>query len=157
MGKLFQSIILVLCLFTIQTKALPVFAASRGIIVVSKEGKSIGLYNDYHAIVIGISDYDYWPDLPNAVKDAQEVRTQLEKMGFTVSLTLDPDAQKLRSILTHAYYDLGKEKDRALLIYFQDMERQRSLQTAHQWAISYPRIALCRIKTVWILIIWQSV
>ena len=118
MSKLFQCIILVVFIFTIQMNALPLFAASRGLTVVSKEGKSIDLYKDYHAVVIGVSDYDDWPDLPNAAKDAQEVRTQLEKMGFTVSLVLDPDAQKLNSILTHAHCDLGREKERALLIYF---------------------------------------
>mgnify|MGYP001612434662 CR=1 FL=1 len=119
MSKLFKSIILVVCLFTIQMNSLHLFAASRGLTVVSKEGKSIDLYKDYHAVVIGVSDYDYWPDLPNAVKDAQEVRTQLEKMGFTAELHLNPNAENLNSILANISFTLGRnERDRALLLYF---------------------------------------
>ena len=119
MKKLFQSIILVSCLFTMQMHALPLFAASRGLTVVSKEGKSIDLYKDYHAVVIGVSDYDYWPDLPNAVKDAQEVKTQLEKIGFTAELHLNPNAENMNSILANISFTLGRnEKDRALLLYF---------------------------------------
>ena len=119
MRKLFLSIILVSCLFTMQMHALPLFAASRGLTVVSKEGKSIDLYKDYHAVVIGVSDYDYWPDLPNAVKDAQEVKTQLEKVGFTAELHLNPNAENMNSILANISFTLGRnERDRALLLYF---------------------------------------
>ena len=42
-------------------------AASRGIQVVSKRGEPLYLYKDYHAVVIGVSDYDHWPKLPNAM------------------------------------------------------------------------------------------
>ena len=43
----------------------------RGINVVSKQGKNLLIYKDYIALVIGISDYDFWPKLPYATKDAK--------------------------------------------------------------------------------------
>ena len=41
-------------------------AATRGIRVTSKSGESLYLYKDYYALVVGVSEYDKWPDLPNA-------------------------------------------------------------------------------------------
>lgn len=38
-----------------------------------KSGKEIRLYKDYHALVVGIGDYDHWPDLRGSVRDAKEV------------------------------------------------------------------------------------
>ena len=39
-------------------------AAQRGIKVTAKSGDSVVyLYKDYHALVVGVGDYDYWPDL----------------------------------------------------------------------------------------------
>lgn len=60
------------------------FAQTRGISVTDKQGKPINLYRDYHAMVIGISNYEKWPKLPNAVNDAKEVSAKLKEMGFEV-------------------------------------------------------------------------
>ena len=75
-------------------------STTRGIQVVSKEGQALYLYKDYHAIVIGVSNYDHWPKLPNAVKDAKEVAARLKELGFKVNLIANPDSGKLKSTLT---------------------------------------------------------
>jgi hypothetical protein len=49
------------------------FSTTRGISVTAKKGQSLYLYKDYYALVVGISDYEKWPDLPSAAKDAREV------------------------------------------------------------------------------------
>ena len=94
------------------------FAATRGIRVTSKQGEDIFLYKDYHALVVGISDYDRWPDLPNAEKDAKEVASRLMEMGFTVRLAVNPTSQEMRLRLNELVYDIGRETDVAALVYY---------------------------------------
>jgi hypothetical protein len=94
------------------------FAAMRGIRATSKHGEELFLYKDYHALVVGISDYDRWPDLPNAAKDAKEVAGKLMEMGFTVRLALNPTSQEMRLLLNELVYDIGGESDVAALVYF---------------------------------------
>jgi hypothetical protein len=70
-------IMLFLLLVPLYVISPPLFATSRGIRVTTEHGKSVYLYKDYHALVIGVSNYDKWPRLPNAVRDAQEVAAKL--------------------------------------------------------------------------------
>ncbi len=95
-----------------------VSAVTRGVHIVSKKGKELYLYKDYHALVVGVSDYDKWPDLPNAVKDAREVASTLKGIGFNVKLLLNPTSDGLQSALRNMAFGLGKEENRALLFYF---------------------------------------
>ena len=94
------------------------FATMRGISVTAKKGQSLYLYKDYHALVVGISEYKKWPDLPSAAKDAREVASRLKELGFEVKLVLDPSAKELRKVLSDVVYQAGTEKNRALLFYF---------------------------------------
>jgi uncharacterized caspase-like protein len=92
--------------------------ATRGIKITAKQGQSLYLYKDYHALVVGISNYEKWPDLPNAVKDAREVATNLKQLGFEVKLVLNPTSGEMKNALTEVVYGMGNQKNRALLIYF---------------------------------------
>jgi hypothetical protein len=96
----------------------PVSAATRSITIVSTEGRDVPLYDGYHALVVGISDYDTWPDLPYAVGDAKEVADRLTKMGFNVKLVINPDSQKLKTVINEMTYRMGREKNRAVLFYY---------------------------------------
>ncbi len=107
-----------LFLFLILTRPPSAFSTTRGVSVTSQKGQSLYLYKDYHALVVGISNYEKWPDLPNAAKDAREVAARLKDLGFTVRLELDPSAKELRKALSDVVYDAGLEKNRALLFYF---------------------------------------
>jgi formylglycine-generating enzyme required for sulfatase activity len=115
--KLYGYILMAFAL-AILTPAGGVFATDRGISVSLKKGKSVNLYKDYHALVVGISNYERWPKLPYAVKDAKEVATKLEQMGFEVKLILDPTSKQMKALLTEMVYDLGIEEDRGLLFYY---------------------------------------
>jgi len=92
-------------------------AANRGLTIKTATGP-LDFYNDYHAIVIGVSDYDYWPKIPNAIEDAREVSHKLLSMGYNVKLITDPDSAELNQIFTRIAWDKGKEQNRALMIYF---------------------------------------
>ena len=93
-------------------------ALSRGIEVIDKQGKPISFYRDYHALVIGISDYEKWPKLPEAAKDAEEVAAKLKSLNYQVKLVLNPNAAELRSALNDMVYDMGSEPERGILFYF---------------------------------------
>ncbi len=90
-------------------------AASRGIHVVAKSGEQLYLYKDYHALVIGVSDYTQgWPDLPNAVKDAREVESVLKDLGFNVKLVVNSTSRQLGAAINKMAFDTGflKRRDR---------------------------------------------
>jgi hypothetical protein len=93
-------------------------STTRGISVTSERGESLYLYKDYYAVVVGISDYDRWPKLPNAVNDAKEVASELEELGFDVKLILNPTSREMESALNYMVYKMGHEENRALLFYY---------------------------------------
>ncbi|MBW2014443.1 MAG: SUMF1/EgtB/PvdO family nonheme iron enzyme [Deltaproteobacteria bacterium] len=101
---------------------LSISAFSRGIIVKAKTSsgtiKEIKLYSGYHALIIGVSDYDSWPDLPNATKDAQDVARVLKKMGFKVKTVTNPSSLELKKALNNMTYKYGRETNRAILFYY---------------------------------------
>jgi hypothetical protein len=111
----FVSLLSLLFLFALPPSS---FSTTRGISVTAKKGQNLYLYKDYHALVVGISDCEKWPDLPSAAKDAREVASRLKEIGFEVKLTLDPSAKELRKVLSNIVYEAGREKNRALLFYF---------------------------------------
>ena len=57
----------------------------------------LSIYDDYQAIVIGISDYEYWPKIPNAIKDAKAVAQNLKELGFEIKLLLDLSSRELKT------------------------------------------------------------
>jgi hypothetical protein len=116
--RVYRNLLITLLLFAFLGPAPCLLAASRGIQVVSGDGQSLYLYKDYQAVVIGVSDYDHWPKLPNAVKDSQQVAGKLTEMGFKVKLIANPDSRQLKSTLTEIARRLGTEKNRALLLYY---------------------------------------
>jgi len=106
--------------FLIVCFVFPFFASaiSLGVHVVSKEGKQIFLYEDYHALVIGVSNYDQWPKLPYAREDAKEVAERLRMMGYQVNLILDPTSRELKTALNEMVYKMGTAENRAILLYY---------------------------------------
>jgi len=111
-------IMLFLLLVPLYVISPPLFATSRGIRVTTEQGKSVYLYKDYLALVIGVSNYDKWPRLPNAVRDAQEVAAKLRQLGFEVRLVMDPTAREMQTLLSELVYDMGREEKRAVLFYY---------------------------------------
>ncbi len=96
----------------------PVVAETEGISAVSPGGQSIYLYKDYHALVVGVGDYDKWPSLPNAVKDAGHVSSLLGRLGFKVTLVTDPTSRELKKALSDFAQKAGREPDRGIVFYY---------------------------------------
>jgi uncharacterized caspase-like protein len=116
--QVYRNLLITLLLLVFLSTASYLSAASRGIRVVSKKGQPVYLYKDYHAVVIGVSDYEHWPTLPNAVKDAQEVFEAVKLLGFEANLVTNPTYQELRKVLNDLTYKYGREQNRALLFFY---------------------------------------
>jgi hypothetical protein len=135
-------------LFALLFLALPysAFSTMRGISVTAAKGQNLYLYKDYYALVVGISNYEKWPDLPSASIDAQEVATKLKEIGFEVKLVLDPSAEELRRALSDIIYEKGSEKNRALLFYFAG--HGETLELADGTQLGYIVPADCPLKNI---------
>ena len=94
----------------------------RGVKVVARtangETRLLPLYSGYNALVVGVGNYDKWPKLPNAVNDAKQVAKKLKTLGFHVNLVLNPTIHELKKALNDLTYRYGRDKDRALLLFY---------------------------------------
>ena len=91
----------------------------RPITVKTKDDKYITLYKNSYALVVGISNYtNGWPQLPNAITDAREVKAGLEMHGFIVNLKENPTSEQLKDEINDFIASKGKGKDDRLLFYF---------------------------------------
>ena len=136
--------ILSLCLTLL---ILPLQAQQRGIQPVSARlpsGQEIALYQNSYAVVVGVSDYDAWPDLPNAVRDAEEVAEALSNLGFDVRLVRDPDSQALEQVLEDLEFQAGTEQDR-LLFYFAGHGETETLADGGELGYIVPRDAPLKV------------
>lgn len=107
-------------------------AVTRGVHVVSREGQKLYLYKDYYALVAGVGDYDYWPDLQGAVKDAKDVADVLKKLGMQVQLLLNPSSSELKKAMDNLAYRIGAEKNRAIMFYFSGHGETETLATGEK-------------------------
>ena len=114
-------------------------ATQKGIRVSSKSGENLYLYKDYHALVVGIGDYDYWPDLSGSVRDAREVAKYLKLTGMKVSLVLNPNSKGLKRALNRLVHEIGREKDRAILFYFSGHGETETLATGEKLGYIVPK------------------
>ena len=114
-------------------------AEQRGIRVTAKSGKHLYLYNDYHALVVGIGEYDYWPNLQGAVRDAMEVASVLKNVGMKVKLVINPTSKELKRAFDELTYGVGKEENRAILIYFSGHGETETLATDENMGYIVPK------------------
>jgi len=97
------------------------FTQQRGvrIIVKTKDGENLPLYQLSHALVVGVSDYtNGWPDLPSATRDATVVAQELTKHGFQVELLKNPTKRELDDALKDFAFTMGVNPEDRLLFYF---------------------------------------
>ena len=97
------------------------FPQQRSFKVVAKSntGETVNLYKDLYALVIGVSDYQYgWPDLPNAVRDADEIGDVLSDLGFKVTRVKNPTKVELMTAFDNFIFNVGQGKDNCLVIFF---------------------------------------
>lgn len=111
-------------------------AQSRGIRVAVKTpaGKTIELYKDSYALVIGNGNYTQrgWDPLPGAVRDVKEVAEALKRNGFQVNLKLDLTRAGFDRAFTEFVYTHGRDKNNRLLFYYAGHGYTRQMATDEQ-------------------------
>jgi formylglycine-generating enzyme required for sulfatase activity len=107
--------------------ALQAAAASRGLRVAIRDtdekgvivSETLDLYGQSHALVIGIDRYSAgWPQLSNAVQDAEAVASELRGRGFSVQLERNLEADELDRVLEDFFIDRGADPEARLLVWF---------------------------------------
>ncbi len=87
--------------------------------ITDSEGNPILLYQESHALVIGISEYtNGWPDLPGVKKDVEAVKTALETLGFNVIVHMDLDKNGIDQAFADFISQYGQGPENRLLFYF---------------------------------------
>nr|VFK61176.1 MAG: Formylglycine-generating enzyme, required for sulfatase activity, contains SUMF1/FGE domain [Candidatus Kentron sp. TC] len=93
------------------------------VVVRDKEGQQVGLYQESHALVIGVAGYrndngDGWPELPGVREDVKIVARALEDNGFHVQTVLDPKSDELEKAFEGFIRRYGRGPENRLLFYF---------------------------------------
>ncbi len=104
--------------------SLTLAAQQRGLSPVSVTigNKETKLYDQSHALIIGISSYDRydngWNALKGVRKDIEEVRLVLELNGFNVVVHEDGTKEQIEKVISEFIRDYGMGRDNRLLFYF---------------------------------------
>ena len=83
-----------------------------------KDGRTIRLYENSYALVVGSKDYTAWPDLPGVGEDVVAVKVALERHGFRVETLLNPTREAFESTVLDFISNYGQAEDNRLLFYF---------------------------------------
>ena len=76
------------------------------------------IYEESHALVIGVSDYiNGWSKLAGFKEYVIEVQKALEDNGFEVQLLEDPNKQQLEATIEDFIFEKGANQENRLLIY----------------------------------------
>ena len=76
------------------------------------------IYEESHALVIGVSDYiNGWSKLAGFKEYVIEVQKALEDNGFEVQLLEDPDKQQMEATIEDFIFEKGANPENRLLIY----------------------------------------
>ncbi|MBO0759180.1 MAG: caspase family protein, partial [Bradyrhizobiaceae bacterium] len=81
-------------------------------------GGKVTLYQKSKALVIGMNGYDFWPQLSNGIRDAEEVAKALEAEGFEVTLKKDMKSDELDRTLKSFFVFSGDDPNARLLLWF---------------------------------------
>jgi len=76
------------------------------------------LYKESHALLIGASNYQTWPQLSSIPSELDEVQSTLEAQNFEVERLIDPDSQELKMGIEHFIREYGYDSENRLLIFF---------------------------------------
>lgn len=83
------------------------------------QGTLTDLYDESHALVIGVSKYSNgWPRLPGVKEDIRQVKQALEANGFNVVLIEDPDDKKLEDAFENFIDTYALKPNNRVLFYF---------------------------------------
>ncbi len=87
--------------------------------VLDSEGEEVSLYQESHALLIGVSDYGKgWPRLDGVKSDIQELSELLKSQGFQVVIVRDPTHDEMIDAFNGFINRHGLNPDNRLLFFF---------------------------------------
>lgn len=98
-----------------------IFAQQRGFkaVHIPIAGQQTKLYEQSHALIIGVSNYNNGWNVLNGVKaDVSEVTTALEKNDFNVQVLMDADKNLIDKTISEFISKYGQNLDNRVLIYY---------------------------------------
>ncbi|MCK4762165.1 MAG: SUMF1/EgtB/PvdO family nonheme iron enzyme [Candidatus Aminicenantes bacterium] len=81
-------------------------------------GKKETLSRSSYALVIGIDDYENWPDPNNAISNASRVGNELEKLGFAVTYRTNLNLIEIESAIKKFLSDKDVDEKSNLFLWF---------------------------------------
>ncbi len=111
------------------------FSSNRSIRVEIKapSGKTITLYKNSYALVIGNGDYSLgWDPLPGALADVKDVSAALNKHGFNVTLKTNLTREQFNRVIAEFVLKNGREKDCRLLFYYAGHGHTQTMATGEE-------------------------
>src|SRR5262245_31093885 len=91
----------------------------QGVKIKVETGQEIDLYDESHALVIGVSDYNNgWKKLPGVVADVAQVSAVLERQGFNVIKLMNPTRREFDEAIQLFISQRGLKERNRLVIYF---------------------------------------
>lgn len=83
-----------------------------------KDGTSVKLYDKSYALVIGVSEYQEWPDLPGVQGDIESVSKILKRHGFKIIKLMNPSRIEFDAAVRNFIADYGQAENNRLLVYY---------------------------------------
>lgn len=91
----------------------------QGVRLPNATGQLVELYDESHALVIGVSAYNNgWAALPGVKRDVAAVSAVLREHGFNVTVVNDPTRAALEKAIKDFIYTYGQRRGNRLLLYF---------------------------------------
>ncbi len=81
-------------------------------------GSRVQLYSDYYALIIGNSDYHYFPKLRGVKRDVQDVKAMFEKLGIRTQVLENQTGAQMHKALNDFIDKEGRAPNRALIFYY---------------------------------------
>ena len=88
------------------------------VILNNEQGEQVQLYAKSYALLIGVSDYDTWRDLPGVTDDIAAVKSALWQHGFEVATIENPTGRNLRSQFEGFIKKYARDFDNRIVVYF---------------------------------------
>src|SRR5262245_15793485 len=116
--KLMLTALLFGCLIVPPLWSLAQSQRGQGVRIKVETGQEIDLYEESHALVIGVRKYSNgWRELPGAERDAEVVSAVLTGQGFKVEPLPNPTRAQLDTALRRFISNYGLRERNRLLIY----------------------------------------
>lgn len=81
-------------------------------------GQVVELYSKSYALVVGVSDYEVWPDLPGVQEDIRLVGNSLKQHGFKVVTVLNPTRETFDRSIREFIGKYGQDPENRLVVYY---------------------------------------